>query len=203
MLNYRETKSTKPHWSLPVHHVNSNSENNDLERQVPLTKPLAYLHFWVHSYLFWYVLAIEIGTVTWKMQIDLETHHSCSETVSQFLLPCFDCLYSVHLKWAESRLGVPPWCWASPAHSPRVALGTAGPCEEQHGSRDLADPQPFPARAGTKTLILLHHHTHQLQINIKELWSPGLQTHREEHRGARKHWEAQEILFFILPKTLA
>lgn len=105
---------------------------------MPLTKLLSDLHFWVHSYLFWYILAIEIGT-TWKMRIDPETPHFCSkaEIVSQFLLRCFDRLYSVFFKWAKSRFEVPPWCWDSPAHSPRVTLGSAAPGRlvwEQPGS---------------------------------------------------------------------
>lgn len=94
---------------------------------MPLTKPLAALHSWVHPIC----SVIEIGVVTGKMWIDWETPHFCSKTaiVSQLPLCCFDWFYAVF----QEQVWAAPLVLGHPALSPPVTLGIAA----------LLDAQPF------------------------------------------------------------
>lgn len=60
---------------------------------------------------------------------------------------------------------------------------------------------PQSVRTITKGMVLLHQHTHQLQINIKEVWPRGFQRHSGKAQGVQKHYEIQKILLLVLRKS--
>lgn len=190
MLNYRETKTTKPHWSLPVHHVNNSScEDNDLERFVPLTKLLADLHFWVHFYLFWYVLATEIRK-WWPEKCELIGRlPTFVQKQKQYLKsPCIVLTIFILFISEEPRAGLscPPGAGTA-LHSPVCPW-----CEDQHSS-----PWPVWPTAITKTVIFSILTPRSYKPASRRSGLPGLQDfkHTARTQGSQKATERLRKFF--------
>lgn len=164
MLNYRKTKSTKPTGLYLYIMLTTVTLRTVTQRTCALDKTTVSSSFLGPFLSVLIRPVIEIGVVTWKMWIDWETPHLCSKTeiVSQFpcavltvLTLCFE--RSPEQVWAASLV------LGQPCTQPTCDLGHCCP------ARCTALPA---ARATTKTAILLHHHTHELQSTSR---SSGLQ----------------------------
>lgn len=182
MLNYRKTKSTKPHWSLPVHHVNnSESENNDLEDTC----------LWQNYWQIFIFGSIPICPRYWDTSCDLKNanwsgdspllfknRNSISIPLALFWLSLF-CFF-----FYEPRAGLscPPGA-GTPLHTAHVWPWAVPLCALTWGTQGSAWSTTLPPpRAAPRTVILLQQHTHQLQTNIKE----GCSLLQTQNTGSQK-----------------